>query len=122
MKIKKLFDEEVKHRAAEREHTISLLQSQKYVLREIRLVFGKIEDEDLKAQLNVLEKAFRMPVSVAVNRELNLLRRNGITGEELIKVLTKIYHQHNLKDQIDRRGIGMVEMNLPKIICSEALI
>jgi len=122
MKIKKLFDEEVKHRAAEREHTISLTQSQKYVLREIRLVFGKTEDEDLKAQLNVLEKAFRMPVSVAVNRELNLLRRDGIAGNELIKVLTKIYHQHNLKDQIDRRGIGMEEMNLPKIICSEALI
>jgi superfamily II DNA/RNA helicase len=122
MKIKKLFDEEVKHRAAEREHTITLTQSQKYVLREIRLVFGKTEDEDLKAQLNVLEKAFRMPVSVAVNRELNLLRRNGVTGDELIKILTKIYHQHNLKDQIDRRGNGIGELNLPKIICSEGLI
>jgi len=122
MKIKKLFDEEVKHRAAEREQTISLTQGQKYVLRELRLVFGKTEDDDLKAQLNILEKAFRLPVTVAVNRGLNLLRRNGIVGEQLTKNLTRIYHQHNLQDQIDRRKIGIKELVIPKIICSEALL
>ena len=122
MKLKRRFDEEVKHRAAEREQTISLTQGQKYVLRELRLVFGKTEDDDLKAQLNILEKAFRLPVTVAVNRELNLLRRSGIMGEHLIKTLTQIYHQHNLRDQIDRRDIGIGEIAVPKIICSESLL
>jgi len=122
MKIKKLFDEEVKHRAAEREHTLSLTRGQRYVLRELRLVFAKTEDEDLKAQLNILEKAFRLPVTVAVNRELNLLRRNGVTGEQLVKVLTRIYHQYNLKDQIDRKKADIREIVVPKIICSEALL
>jgi len=122
MKIKRLFDEEVKHRAAEREQTISLTQGQRYVLRELRLVFARTEDEDFKAQLNLLEKAFRLPVTVAVNRELNLLRRNGIVDEQLIKTLSRIYHQHNLQDQIDRRDIGIREIAVPSIICSEALL
>lgn len=122
MKVKRLFDEEVKHRAAEREQTISLTQGQRYVLRELRLVFGRAEDEDLKARLNLLEKAFRLPVNVAVNRELNLLRRNGIMGEQLINTLTQIYHQHNLQNQIDRRDIGIREIVIPRIICSESLL
>ena len=122
MKIKRLFDEEVKHRAAEREQTISLTQGQRYVLRELRLVFGRTENDDLKAQLNILEKAFRFPVTVAVNGELNLLRRNGVMGDHLIKTLTRIYHQHNLRDQIDRRSIGIREIVVPKITCSEALL
>jgi superfamily II DNA/RNA helicase len=122
MKIKKLFDEEVKHRAAEREQTISLTQGQRYVLRELRLVFGRTENDDLKAQLNILEKAFRFPVTVAVNGELNLLRRNGVMGDHLIKTLTRIYHQHNLRDQIDRRSTGITEIVVPQITCSEALL
>jgi superfamily II DNA/RNA helicase/HKD family nuclease len=122
MRIKKLFDEEVKHRASERGQTISLTQGQRYVLRELRLIFGKTEDDDLKARLNLLEKAFRLPATVVVNRELNLLRRNGVMGEQLIEILTRIYHQHNLRDQIDRRDMGVREVIVPRIICSEALI
>lgn len=122
MKIKRIFDEEVKQRAAEKEYTVSLTQGQRYALRELRLVFSRTEDEDLKAQINILDRAFRLSVSVAVNREMNLLRRNGIVGEQLIKILTRIYHQHNLRDQIDRRALGMREVIVPKIICSEALL
>ncbi len=92
------------------------------MLRELRLVFAKTDDEDLKAQLNILEKAFRLPVTVAINRELNLLRRNGIAGEQLVKILTRIYHQHNLRDQIDRKVTDVREIVVPKIICSEALL
>jgi len=122
MKIKRIFDEEVKQRAAEKEYTVSLTQGQRYALRELRLIFSRTEDEDLKAQINILDRAFRLPVTVAVNRELNLLRRNGIVGEQLIKILTRIYHQHNLRDQIDRHALGMREVIVPRIICSEALI
>ena len=122
MRIKKLFDEEVKHRFAEREQTISLTHAQRYVLRELRLLFGKTEDEDYKAQINILERSFRLPLTVAVNRELNLLRRNGIVGEQLVKILSRIYHLHNLRDQIDRRINEDREVVVPRIICSEELI
>jgi superfamily II DNA or RNA helicase len=49
MRMKRLFAEEVKHREAEREHTLSLSHGQRYVLRELRVLFGVTSDEDEKA-------------------------------------------------------------------------
>lgn len=122
MLVKRLFSEEVKHRQAEREHTLSLTQGQRYVLRELRVLFGATTDEDLKAQINILEKAFRGPVTTAINRELNLLRRNGVTGQALLKALTRLYHQHNMRDWLDRRSLQLEDPPIPKIICSEAFV
>ena len=122
MKIKRLFDEEVKLRAAEREQKISLTTGQKYALRELRIIFASTEDEDKKAQLNILEKAFRLPVILPVNRELNFFRRNGITGGQLESELTRVYHHFQLGARLDRQAAGEREVIIPKIICSEALL
>jgi len=122
MRVKREFTEEVKHREAERDFTPSFTTGQRYVLREIRIMFGLTEDEQKKAQLNILDKAFRGSITTAVNRELNLLRRNGITGEILFDHLVRIYQQHNMKDWADRRSKFEKEENIPKIICSEGLV
>jgi hypothetical protein len=50
MRFKRQFTEEVKHRETEREHTLSLNHGQRYVVRELRVLFGRTEDEDVKAQ------------------------------------------------------------------------
>ncbi|MBI5117440.1 helicase [Candidatus Poribacteria bacterium] len=121
MRIKRLFSEEVKHRQAEREHTLSLKPGQRYVIREMRVLFGSVPDEDVKAQINILEKAFRGPVSTAINRELNHLRKNGVTGEDLFKHLARIYQQHRMQDWPDRR-ILEEDPSVPRIICSEGLM
>ena len=121
MRVMRQFSEEVKHRQAEREHTLSLSHGQRYVLRELRLLFGTTADEDAKAQINILEKSFRGTVTRAVNRELNLLRRNSVTGQDLLKTLASIFHQHNLRDQMDRRTLQLEDQPIPRIICSEAL-
>ncbi|MDZ7262380.1 MAG: DEAD/DEAH box helicase, partial [candidate division KSB1 bacterium] len=120
MKVKRKFDEEVKHRAAEKKYAISLTQGQRYVLRELRLYFQQIDDDDQKAQINLLEKVFRQPVSVAVDRELKRLRRNGVTGLALVKNLSQIYHQHGLQEQLDRTSSSSSQVLVPKIVCSEA--
>ncbi|HWR57354.1 MAG TPA: helicase-related protein [Thermodesulfovibrionales bacterium] len=122
MHVKRKFTEEVKHRQAEKEHTLSLSHGQRYVLRELRVTFGLVEDEDMKAQINILEKAFRNPVNAAVNRELNLIRRNGLTGEALLKEITRIYHQHGMREWIDRVKAHHEEQQIPKIVCSEGLV
>jgi hypothetical protein len=96
-RVKRQFVEEVKHRQAEREHTFSLRRGQRYLLRELRVLFGATDDEDEKAQINILERAFRGPITSALDRELNLLRRNGVTGRELLKTLGQLYHQHNAR-------------------------
>jgi superfamily II DNA or RNA helicase len=122
MRIKRLFAEEAKHRQVEREHTMSLSHGQRYVMRELRLIFGNTDDEDLKGQINILERAFRGPITTAINRELNLLRRNNVAGQELLRTLTNLYYQHNMRDLADRRSQLLKEQLIPKIICSEALV
>src|SRR5206468_12824132 len=122
MRVQRQFAEEVKHRQAERTHTLSLSHGQNYVLRELRLLFAASADEDQKAMINVLEKSFRGPITRAVNREVVLLRRNGASGESLVKALARIYEQHNLRDWVDRRSLHVTSRPVPKIVCSEALV
>jgi superfamily II DNA or RNA helicase len=121
MSVKRQFAEEVKHRQAEREYTPSLTQGQRYVLRELRVLFNATEDEDIKAQINILEAAFRGTMTRALAQELNRLRRNGITGQSLLKSLGELYYQHNMRDWTDRRGLQMEEQPSPVIVCSEGL-
>jgi len=121
MKVKNLFEEEVKHRKAGRTQSLSLTQAQRYVLRELRVFFEHADDET-KARLNILEKAFRMSPSPAVNKKLNFLRRNGVVGENLLRSLTDIYHEHSMRDRLDQRDVLIESEEIPRIICSEALI
>jgi len=122
MRVKKLFSEEVKHRHAEREHSMTLTHGQRYILRELRILFEMHHEEDLKGQINILEKAFRGQLTDAVKRELNLLRRNSVTGTDLLKNLTRIYHQHNMRDWQDNRSRLPEDNPVPKIVCSERLV
>ncbi len=119
MNIKSLFANEAKHRQAERDYIPSLTQGQKYVLRELRLVFNSIEDDSKRQQIEILEKVFRGTLTSAVNKELNLLKRNGITGDPLISNLINIYNQHNMDKWSSNNVKEQIE--IPRIICSEAL-
>ncbi len=122
MQLKQQFAEEVKHREAQREYSLSLTQGQRYILKELRELFGTVDDEDIKGQINVLEKAFRGPITRAVVRELNVLRRNGIKGEDLFKTLAGLYYQHNMRDWVDRQQSQEENDMIVRIVCSEALL
>ena len=123
MGVKQLFTQEVKDLQSERKHTLSLTQAQRYVLRELQLIFANTPDEDVTAQVNTLEKAFRGTITTAVNRELNLLRRNGVTGAALLKNLRDLYRQHNMREWESRQQDAQLENEaVSKIICSAALL
>ena len=123
MRVKQLFAQEVRARQAERRHKLSLSRAQHYVLRELQLLFAETSDEDLQAQINLLESAFRGPITDALNRELNLLRRNGVTGNALLRNLSQLYRQHNMKEWNSRQQIAEYQNeDLPKIVCSAALV
>lgn len=121
MRIRDLFAEEVKHLESQRDYTIRLRPAQRYVLRELRVLFSQSDDEDRKYQINELEKAFHMSPTGAVGKELNSLRRNGVTGENLLKTLITIYHQHRLKERLEQPLSSKDKAEIPRIICSEAL-
>jgi hypothetical protein len=122
MAIQRQFAEDVRHREAERSYSASFTHGQLYVLRELRILFEATGDEAIKQNVNVLEKVFRGPLTGAVKRELNQLRRNSVTGEGLLKNLIRIYDQHNLKDAASQRSLIMSNRVIPRIICSEAFV
>lgn len=121
MRVKRQFAEEVKHRQAERDYTPSLTQGQRYVVRELRVLFSANDDDNVKGQINILDAAFRRPLTHALNRELNRVRRNGVTGEALLKTLGELYYQHNMRDWADRRRTSFEDQPIPVIVCSERL-
>lgn len=121
MKVKSLFKDEADYRQSQLDYTTSLTQGQRYILRELRLIFNETDDENTKAQINKLDVAFRITPTQAVKKELNLLRRNGVSGANLIRVLTDIYFQHRLEERISKISEEEKKQNIPKIICSEAL-
>ena len=121
MRILSQFKEEVKHREAEREHTLSLSHGQRYVIRELRVLFGVADDEDMKGRINLLERTFRGAVPKAVDKELNKIRRNGITGQNLLRILGELYSQYGMRDWLDHKSLRFEEQTIPKIVCSEGL-
>lgn len=124
MAVKEQFDREVQARRAEREHTLSLTRAQRYVLRELRLLFDAAQDEDLRRQIAVLEAAFRQPnPRPAVRNELNRIRREGIAGEGLLDVLTRVYHLYGLDEVRSQLEVSEDENDaLARIVCSEAMV
>jgi superfamily II DNA/RNA helicase/HKD family nuclease len=122
MRIKKQFAEEVKHRQAERDYTSSLSLGQKYILRELRILFNSTEDESQKEQINLLDRVFRNFLPQAINRELNAVRRNGTIGQDLFNYLVQIYNQHDLHRWSDRHSSELKSQPIPMIICSEELV
>jgi len=121
MRVRRRFSEEVTQRLAEREHTLALTRAQRYLIRELQIHFRAVEDENTRAKINLLERAFRGSLTSAVKKEINRLHRNGVTGSDLLKSLEIIYRQNNLRDWLDKHATAE-EKPVVKIVCSEALV
>jgi superfamily II DNA/RNA helicase len=121
MHIKSQFAEEVTHRQSERQFNHRMTQGQKYIVRELKVFFKSIKDEEIKVMVNIIEEAFRYSTNQAINRDLNKLRRNGFTGKELFEQLKKIYNQHNMHESYSHR-LPTLSAPIPVIIASVALV
>ena len=85
-------------------------------------MFARTEDEDVKSQINLLEKGFRAGnLTSAVKKELNLVRHNNLVGDPLLKSLIRLYNQHNIREWLDRQKEDD-DPTIPRIVCSEALL
>jgi hypothetical protein len=121
MRAKKRFDEEVRLRQAQQRHSVSLTQAQRYLLRELRVLYGTLKDDEERSDVQALEEAFRQPLSAGVQKEANRLRRTGVTGAALRDELRRIYFRYNLREATQRGELGS-ETDLPRIVCSAGLI
>jgi hypothetical protein len=72
----------------------------------------------------LLEEAFKQPISTAVKKQLNVLRRNGVAGKNLFEALTGIYLEHGMGEYAFKANIKIEKKTeeIPRIICSMALV
>jgi len=118
---KAVFTREVWQRRVEQQHTSSLSAAQRFIQRELRLLFGETSDEDLKAQINTLDAAFRRPLTRSLSSELNAIKRADLRGEALLQELSMIYTRFAL-DQQRPSDNRTEDESQPYIVCSEALV
>jgi superfamily II DNA/RNA helicase len=127
MNVLKNFSAEVINRTAQQRYGLSLTVGQTYALRELRAYLSSPEldnreSADMKAQIAKLEDAFKQPITTAIKKQLNTIRRNGLVGRHLVKALSDIYHDHGMNDlNFQLRHIAERESEgAPRVICSEA--
>lgn len=114
-----VFSREVWQRHVEQEHTTSLTSAQRWIIRELRILFEQTTEEDLKAQISVLEAAFRRQPPKALQSELNAIKRSDIHGEALVRELSELYSRYAL-DQQRPQSLSSNDQ-VPSVICSEML-
>jgi superfamily II DNA or RNA helicase len=119
MRAKQLFETEVQNRAVEREQTRPLGVGQRYVGHELRKLFSETTDEETRARIMLFDQVFRAAVTNAVRRELNQIRRNGITGTALLEELSRIYQDHRLSNRPNPREDD--EDMRARVVCSMSL-
>jgi superfamily II DNA/RNA helicase len=121
------FSQEVRQRVAQQQTSLSLTVGQQYILRELRSYYATLdaeEEKDLKAQISMLEEAFKQPMTAAIKRSLNTLRRSGVEGRPLVQNLSDLYRDHSMQDRdFQRKQEAEAEADrFPRIICSEAMV
>ena len=121
------FSQEVRQRVAQQQTSLSLTVGQQYILRQLRSYHASLDAEDekdLKAQISMFEEAFKQPMTAAIKRSLNTLRRSGVEGRPLVQNLSDLYRDHSMKDRdFQRKQEAEAEADrFPRIICSEAII
>ena len=119
--IQKLFASEVESRQAEQKHAVALTRAQRYILRELRKLLDQVDGDDLKAQIGMLEQAFRKPMTQAIRQEMNAIHRSRLEGLGLLDTLDRIYIRHNLKRRLSQSQIGYEDDPTPIVVCSLGL-
>lgn len=122
MRVKERFEREVRDRRAERENRRSRNRGQRYVRRELQVLFAGTEDAALRERINALERPFGGPLVGVVERRLNQLQRQGVKGDKLLQELEGLYSRYRMYEMPSHREAVRGEDDTPRIICSEALM
>lgn len=115
---KKKMDEEYKILLTDRGFVGRYTKSQRYVLDELRRLYKETEDENTKDQIDEMQRAFKITPTSAINKELNLIRKNSMAGEFLLNKLIELYLQHKIKDRMDQAKEREKD-GILRIVCSE---
>jgi hypothetical protein len=109
----------------ERRAQPDLPRAQKYVVRELRNLYGEIQTDEHRARIERLEDTFRLETNTVVRREFNRIHRARLNGEDLVSVLEQLYTKYRLaeerRDAEERRRRVEADFT-PRVICSEVIL
>ncbi|MBN1284124.1 MAG: helicase [Anaerolineae bacterium] len=119
--VKRAFEREVRSRRAESTRALAQTGAQKYVARELSLLYGQAQEAAQKAQAQALAAAFSRALPRVVHRQLNAVRRQNLSGELLAAELMQLYERYDLgQAQEAVTAAGEDDEDAPRIVCSEA--
>ena len=97
-----------------------LTRAQRYIRKELRLLSSTSTDTET---ISRLDRAFRLPLTEVIKRDINRLQYQKITGEELLTELTILYHRHNMAD-LEKHQHQSTEQSesYAKVVCSAAFV
>lgn len=109
----------------ERRAQSDLPRAQKYVVRELRSLYGEIQPDERRERIERLEETFRLETNTVVRRELNRIHRAQLTGDDLISALEQLYTKYRLgeerRETEERRRRAEADLT-PRVVCSEAAL
>ena len=118
-KIKRNFQDEVKKLISMRGTSKKLTPQQNYVLNELKLIYEKTEDIEIKEKVKLFSEIFKNELIPIVQKELRDIKRKELKGDELLKNLNEIILKYNLL-KIEKEEEKREEEKI-KIICSEII-
>lgn len=119
--IREEFAQSIRSRAAAKDHSHRMSTGQKYVLDHLNGLMDRESDEGRLALLGMLKAAFSQTPTPAVRKELQRLKKNDSGGQRLVNALQELYTRHRLRDRLGERKVTRC-VDVPRIICSEALL
>lgn len=109
----------------ERRAQPDLPRAQKYVVKELRSLYGEIQPDGRRERIESLEDIFRLETNAVVRRELNRVHRAQLKDDDLISALEQLYTKYRLGEErreVEER-LRRAEAELtPRVVCSEAVL
>ncbi|MBC7195048.1 MAG: SWF/SNF helicase family protein, partial [Caldisericia bacterium] len=118
--IKKKFEEEVKRWKELKLISKKLTPQQKYILDELKILYEKTDNLDLKEMINLYSEIFKQELIPIVQKELRMIKKEELKGEKLLERLKDLVYKYNLLVEKKEEDLKKKE-DLIKIICSEII-
>jgi hypothetical protein len=119
--IQQRFEQEVRTRQSELQHSISRGLGRDYVLQQLRLILDQSAEETTNQKAAYLGGIFtRVPLSRRCHNELNTLRTRTVQGDSLLEQLRRIVRDYGLEDLYNSAS-DHDDVLITRVICSEAL-
>jgi len=121
VEVVRRFSREVESRKAETAQKPTLPRSQKYILSQLRIIYGLTADKEIHRRIELLEHTFSQKLPRVVVAQLEQFRRENPNDDALLMALFEIHERYNFHSPKAQENGTKIVVDTPIVICSEAL-